>query len=137
MKKHFSDVVIDIWRKKFGGVHASDPTEQQVLNWYRERWNGRVLPFFRKPAVTLETSLSTGKYPWSGGDASEILDDYFARFQVDRKNFLFRKYWPNEEVFMPLNFLRSKENKWRWIEPEPLTLKMLVESARVGHWLYD
>lgn len=118
-------------------MNDSKNTEQQVLNWYRERWNGRVLPFFRKPAVTLETSLSTGKYPWAGEDASEILDDYFARFQVDRKNFLFRKYWPNEEVFMPLNFLRSKENKWRWIEPEPLTLKMLVESARTGHWLYD
>ncbi|EIW9159309.1 DUF1493 family protein, partial [Klebsiella pneumoniae] len=44
---------------------------------------------------------------------------------------------PNEEVVLPLNFLRSKDNKWEWIEPEPLTLKMLVESAKAGRWLYD
>ena len=58
-------------------------------------------------------------------------------FHVDKGNFSFNKYWPNEEIFMPLNFLRSKENKWQWIEPEPLTLNMLVESAKAGYWLYD
>ena len=111
--------------------------EMQVLDWYNDSWNGRVFPFFRKPALTLETSLSTGKYPWADEEAVEILDEYFSRFNVDRQNFSFKKYWPNEEVFMPLNFLRSKQNKWKWIEPEPLTLKMLVESAKAGHWLYD
>lgn len=111
--------------------------EMQVINWYNDNWNGRVLPFFRKPVLTLETSLSTGKYPWADEDAKDILDEYFNRFNVDREKFSFIKYWPNEEVFMPLNFLRSKDNKWTWIEPEPLTLKMLVESAKAGRWLYD
>lgn len=118
-------------------MNVPDNIEQQVLNWYQDNWNGRVFPFFKKPALTLETSLSTGKYPWSDEDATEILEAYFTKFQVDSKNFSFRKYWPNEEVFMPLNFLRSKKHKWKWVEPEPLTLKMLVESAKAGHWLYD
>ncbi|MDU1571864.1 MAG: DUF1493 family protein [Pantoea sp.] len=111
--------------------------EKQVMDWYESKWNGRVLPFFKKPALTIETSLSTGKYPWANEDAIEIVDDYFRRFNVDRKNFSFVKYWPNEEVILPLNFLRSKEHKWRWIEPESLTLKMLAESAKAGYWLYD
>ncbi|MFI8416064.1 DUF1493 family protein [Serratia sp. NPDC078593] len=115
----------------------SDSLEQQVLNWYNKNWNGRVFPFFRKPALTLEMSLSTGKYPWADEDAMEIIDQYFLTFKVDRANFTFRKYWPNEETFMPLNCLRSKEDKWEWKEPEPLTLKMLVESAKAGYWLYD
>ncbi|WP_174500633.1 DUF1493 family protein [Escherichia coli] len=118
-------------------MNDSDNIEQQVMNWYKENWNGRVFPFFRKPSLTLETSLSTGKYPWADEDAIEILDDYFGKFNVERKNFTFGKYWPNEEVVLPLNFLRSKDNKWEWIEPEPLTLKMLVESAKAGRWLYD
>lgn len=111
--------------------------EKEVMDWYEINWNGRVLPFFKKPALTSETSLSTGKYPWADEDAMEILDDYFRCFNVDRKNFSFDKYWPNEEVTFPLNFLRSQERKWWWIEPEPLTLKMLAESAKAGCWLFD
>lgn len=111
--------------------------EKQIMEWYDQNWNVRVFPFFKKPVLTMDTSLSTGKYPWVGEDAVKILDDYFHRFNVDRKNFLFARYWPNEEVFLPLNFLRSRKNKWRWIEPKPLTLKMLVESAKAGYWLYD
>ncbi|MGU3524287.1 DUF1493 family protein [Enterobacteriaceae bacterium C23F] len=118
-------------------MNIDDMTEKQVMAWYNENWNGRVLPFFRKPAITLCTSLSSGKYPWSKDDAEKILDDYFAKFQVDKNGFMFEKYWPNEEAVMPLNFLRSKENKWAWTEPEPLTLEMLVESAKAGRWLYD
>lgn len=87
--------------------------------------------------MTLETSLSTGQYPWADEDAMVIIDQYFLTFNVDKRNFVFRKYWPNEETFMPLNCLRPKENKWKWMEPEPLTLKMLVESAKAGYWLYD
>ncbi|AIR61366.1 DUF1493 family protein [Cedecea neteri] len=118
-------------------MHNSDDVEQQVLNWYQEKWNVRVFPFFRKQRISLDTSLSTGKYPWSCEDAEEILEDYFTHFNVNKEGFSFIKHWPNEEVFLPLNFLRSKEKKWKWIEPEPLTLRMLVESAKAGYWIYN
>lgn len=108
-----------------------------VLDWYEKKYNQPTFPFFNRPVLTLETSLNTGKYPWSIEDATEILDDYFEIFNVDRKNFSFDKYWPNEEIFMPLNIFRKKEHKWHWIEPEPLTINMLVESACAGYWLYD
>ena len=111
--------------------------ENQVLAWYQENWNKSIFPFCRRPVLTLDTSLSTGKYPWADEEAVDLVEQYFDKFQVDRRHFSFTKYWPNEEVFMPLNFLRSRENKWKWIEPEPLTLKMLVESAKAGYWLYN
>ncbi|MCW1877327.1 DUF1493 family protein [Erwinia sp. INIA-01] len=118
-------------------MSASRSIQQQVMAWYDENWNSRVFPFFKRPMLTLETSLSTGKYPWSADDAMDILEDYFSRFSVDRQTFAFHSYWPNEETFIPINFLRSKENKWQWLEPKPLTLNMLVESAKAGRWLYD
>ena len=119
--------------KKMDNPNIAD----EVISWYGKNWNSPIFPFFRKPKITLETNLSTGKYPWAWEDAQEILEEYFEKFHVDRGNFSFIKYWPNEETFMPLNFLRKKENKYRYIEPLPLTIEMLVASAKAGYWLYD
>ncbi|MEA5103513.1 DUF1493 family protein [Pantoea sp. S18] len=118
-------------------MSEANTIENQVMDWYRENYNRPIFPFFKRQALTPETSLSTGKYPWADEDAIEILEEYFTRFNVEKRDFSFIKYWPNEEVFMPLNFFRSKANKWKWIEPQPLTLNMLVESAKAGYWLYD
>jgi hypothetical protein len=112
-------------------------TDAEVLAWYQERWNKPLFLSFKRPTLTLETSLSTGDYPWCWEDGEDILVEYFAKFHVDQGNFIFTKYWPNEGVFMLLNFLRSKDKKRKWTEPKPLTLKMLAESAKAGRWLYD
>ncbi|WP_235501146.1 DUF1493 family protein [Tatumella sp. UCD-D_suzukii] len=112
-------------------------TSDEVISWYEENWNSPVFPFFRKPKLTPETSLSTGKYPWAWEDAEDILVEYFEKFKVERRNFSFIKYWPNEETFMPLNFLRKKENRFHYVEPQPLTIEMLVASAKAGYWIYD
>lgn len=111
--------------------------ENAVFSWYDENYNLPVFPRFKKPTLTLATSLSTGKHPWSCDDAVDILNAYFEKFQIDKRDFCFIKYWPNEETFMPLNFLRKKENRYHYVEPEPLTLDMLVKSANAGYWLYD
>lgn len=112
-------------------------TDAQVLAWYQERRNKPLFLSFKRPTLTLETSLSTGDYPWCWEDGEDILVEYFDKFHVDKGNFSFIKYWPNEGVFMLLNFLRSKDKKRKWTEPKPLTLKMLAESAKAGRWLYD
>jgi hypothetical protein len=114
-----------------------DDIKLKVMKWYQDNHNVPLFPSFKRQVLTLETSLSTGKHPWCKDDGVDILEDYFTTFNVDSQYFSFKNYWPNEEVFMPFNFLRSKENKWKWIEPQPLTLKMLVESAKAGYWLYD
>jgi hypothetical protein len=118
-------------------MNDSENIEEQVFEWYQKNWNGRVLPFFRRPVLTWDTSLSSGKYPWANEDAVDILEQYFEKFEVNKTNFSFIKYWPNEEVVFPFNFLRPKGKRWKWVEPEPLTLRMLAESAKAGRWLYD
>jgi hypothetical protein len=115
---------------------CSDTVGQRVMEWYQKDYNGPIFPTFKRQIITLETSLSSGEYPWADEDAIDILDEYFSLFHVDKRDFTFRKYWPNDETFVLFNFLRSKKNKRYWIEPEPLTLGMLVESAKAGYWLY-
>lgn len=111
-------------------------TEKQVMAWYHENYNGPIFPLFKRQVLTRETSLSTGSYPWVWEDGEEIMDEYFARFQVDKRGFDFNKYWPGDDTFRPFEFLLPKHKRRAWIEPQPLTLGMLVESAKAGYWLY-
>ncbi|AHG21484.1 hypothetical protein Z042_19115 [Chania multitudinisentens RB-25] len=116
----------------------SDDIGQQVFDWYDKKWNLRT-PFSKKKPLTLDTSLSTGKYPWIWEDGLEIMEEYFELFKVDITGFNFMKYWPQEisiiSALLSLLKPRSKCNKNQ--EPEPLTIRMLIESAKAGRWLYD
>ena len=66
----------------------------------------------------------------------KIMKDYFARFNVDDSSFDFLKYWPHGTGFLP-NALRPRSMRVEEKEPEPLTIAMLIESAKAGRWLYD
>lgn len=110
-------------------------TEKSVLEWYDDTYNCKPLFYKVKPELTLETSLSTGKYPWARETGDEIMNDYFKRFNVDDSKFDFIAYWPYEKGFLP-DFLRPRSRKVPDVEPKPLTLRMLVESAKAGRWLF-
>ncbi len=114
-----------------------DDIGQRLFDWYDEKWNLRT-PFSKKAPLTLDTSLSTGKYPWVWEDGFEIMEEYFERFQVDKSEFDFMKYWPEEvgitSALFSLLLPKSKRKKTQ--EPEPLTINMLIESAKAGRWLY-
>ncbi len=111
--------------------------DNRLLTWYHDHWHQSVLPFSSRPAPTPETSLSTGEFAWAWEDAEGILIEYFDTFSVDKRNFSFTRYWPNEQPFSPLNILGIKDNSAEKIAPLPLTLSMLIESAKTGYWLYD
>lgn len=115
----------------------SENIDNQVLAWYQDHWNQSVLSFATRPEPTPETSLSTGEFAWSWEDAEGILIEYFDKFSVDKRNFSFTRYWPNEQPFSPLNILGIKDNSPEKTSPLPLTLSMLIESAKIGYWLYD
>ncbi|VEI62283.1 DUF1493 family protein [Serratia rubidaea] len=115
---------------------VKDSIEEAVLEWYESTYNTKPLFAKSKPVLTLETSLSTGKYPWARETGDEIMQDYFERFKVDSRDFNFLTYWPYEKGLWP-NFLRPKFQKVPDVEPKPLTIQMLVESARAGRWIYD
>ncbi|EXU75260.1 DUF1493 family protein [Erwinia mallotivora] len=115
---------------------VEDDVEIAVMAWYDKTWNLKPLFARAKPVLTLDTSLSTGKYPWARETGDEIMNDYFSRFNVDKGAFNFLSYWPLEKGFVP-NFLRPASLRVPEVEPEPLTMRMLIESSKAGRWLYD
>lgn len=107
-------------------------TDEDVITWYRERFNKPALFTGKTWPVTLDTSLSTGNYLWASETGADIMSEYFKHFDVDPSNFDFYKYWPEETFILYALFTSGKDD-----EPEPLTLRMLAESAKAGRWLYD
>lgn len=111
-------------------------TENIIIEWYKQRWNGRYF-FSKKPwPVSLDTSLSTGDHPWVVESGEEIMIDYFHRFEVSPAGFNLLIYWPVEPGWIP-NILLPETMRINSTEPVALTLKMLSASAMARYWLYD
>ncbi|GAB2941164.1 DUF1493 family protein [Hafnia psychrotolerans] len=105
---------------------------EDVIGWYNQRFNKPVLFSKKQIPVTIDTSLSTGRYVWASETGADIMREYFERFNVDPAGFAFEKYWP-EETFILFALCTCGGDD----EPQPLTLRMLAQSARAGKWLYD
>ncbi|WP_368544314.1 DUF1493 family protein [Enterobacter soli] len=108
-------------------------TDEDVISWYSERFNKPALLTNRRWPATLDTSLSTGDYVWASETGADIMDEYFSRFNVDPAHFDFYRYWPEETFILYSLFTCGKDDD----QPQPLTLRMLAESAKAGKWLYD
>jgi hypothetical protein len=110
-------------------------TDDEIVAWYNTNYNEpRGLFKKRSWPVTIDTSLTTGDYVWVSETGEEIMNNYFKTFNINPDGFDFLKYWP-EESFILLALL-PKCLQGEDDEPEPLTLRMLAESARAGKWLY-
>ncbi|ECR8918417.1 DUF1493 family protein, partial [Salmonella enterica] len=78
-----------------------------------------------KRTITLDTSIRDDlKLVFE--DSEELLQEYFKRWNIDPEGFDILNYL-NPEYF------GSKETDPR----KPLTVGMLVESAKAGRWLYS
>lgn len=108
-------------------------TDEEVIAWYSERFNKPALFTRKRWPVTMDTSLSTGDYVWASETGADIMNAYFKRFDVEPAHFDFYRYWPEETFILCSLFTSGKDDD----EPEPLTLRMLAESARAGVWLYQ
>ena len=114
---------------------VKDSIQDAVFVWYEKYYNVKPLLSKSKPQVALDTSLSTGKYPWARETGDKIMNDYFKRFNVKSSEFEFLLYWPYEKGLLP-NFLRPLSQKVPEISLKPLTVRMLVESAKAGRWIF-
>ena len=112
---------------------VKEHTQDAVFAWYDQSYNVKPLFSKNKPQLTLDTSLSTGQYPWARETGDEIMNDYFKRFNVESSQFEFLLYWTYEKGLLP-NFLRPLSQKVPYISPKPLTIRMMVESAKAGRW---
>ncbi|MEW6483873.1 MAG: DUF1493 family protein [Pseudomonadota bacterium] len=82
-----------------------------------------------------DASLSTGKESVLPEEALDFFDEYFESLNIDSSGFNFRKYFPNEGIrFLP-NRILPEYLKTDYHQPEPLTVSMLIASAKAGRWL--
>ncbi|CNL66966.1 DUF1493 family protein [Yersinia aldovae] len=99
----------------------------------------RVIELFKKE-LPLVTTVTLKKIPvevdsvlqnnFSFEDISDATDAYFRAFNVTYDNF----YWGNYFPWKGKGFFSSKEPVQ---DKKPLTIKMFIESAKAGRWLYD
>lgn len=94
-----------------------DDTEKRILALV-EPWNGRSLLTLKKKAITVDTSLNQDMN-MDPEDAAELLAEVFTAFDMQLDEVDFNSYYP-----------RNGRNA------QPLTINMLILSARAGRWLY-
>ncbi len=102
--------------------------EQEIIDYIYTHHSHKKYCFFGdRPEVTLDTELTKAGLNIIWEDAEDTLDYYFKQWNVKMNGFEIIYYFESE-------FLGS-------MPPEkplkPLTVQMLVESAKAGEWLYD
>ena len=62
-------------------------------------------------------------------DIAEMADAFFHHFHIPTEGFSVNNYypWQSKSAFLCKKIVKSKS---------PLTMRMFIESARVGRWLY-
>jgi hypothetical protein len=95
-----------------------DETQARVMALI-EPWNGRSLLTFRKKTLTPDMSLNLDM-KLDPEDAAECLQNVFDAFEMDSDQVMFSLYYPKNPR-----------------EAIPLTIGMLIESARARLWCYD
>lgn len=100
--------------------------EKEIIDFIDQEYNTKK--YFLcgpKRTITLDTSIRDDlKLVFE--DSEELLQEYFKRWNIDSEGFDILNYL-NPEYF------GSKEPDPR----KPLTVGMLVESAKAGRWLYS
>lgn len=83
-------------------------------------WNGRSWVTFKMPHLNGDTSLNHSMN-MDEEEAQDLLDEIFTEFGLKHTDLNFSIYFPVSN---------RKDAK-------PLTINMLIESAKAGRWLYD
>ncbi|AGB83250.1 Protein of uncharacterised function (DUF1493) [Serratia rubidaea] len=84
-----------------------------------EPYNGRSWLTFNKPVLTGDSALNH-TMRMDEQEAMELLDEIFTEFHLEHDALDFSTYFPATKA-----------------QSKPLTINMLIESAKAGRWLYD
>lgn len=106
----------------------SDNLETDVLAFVQQELSAKL---------ELDSSLTTGSTATIPEDVYEMIEKYSIHFGVDCSEIEWLKYFPRPGIPIIPNFLLPERLKTDHHEPAPLTIRMLVESAKAGRWLYD
>lgn len=100
--------------------------DKELIEFIDQGYNTKKYFLFGpKKVITLNTNIRDDlKLVYE--DCEDLMDEYFKRWNVDPQGFEILDYFNPE-------YLGSKEP-----DPhKPLTVAMLIESAKAGRWLYD
>lgn len=102
------------------------PDEQEFLDYITENYSERKRP--ARKDWTLQEHFNLVPE-----DLEEMLLDLFNRYEIEHRNFVMDNYF-EPELFW---FQFGLRKKFRDRQYKPLTLEMIIESAKAGRWLYD
>ncbi|WP_279022756.1 DUF1493 family protein [Gibbsiella quercinecans] len=101
--------------------------EREVIELVK-KYDGHVFFSKRLLEITSDTDLKKD-VKLASEDAIDLLTEFAERYGIKTQDIRFTDYFPNEkglfEAFTPK------------ATPRPLTVGMLIESAKAGRWLYD
>lgn len=104
--------------------------ETEVIGYIMARYPIRKRRF--KPEIQQVTKEWTllDDFQFVPEDAHDFLSDLFEHFDIEHSNFDGRTYLEYEYPFWQKSPSPEREIK-------PLTVAMIIESAKAGRWLYD
>jgi len=102
------------------------PDEQEFLNYVTENYSDRKRPAKKEWALQEH-------FNFVPEDLEDMLIDLFTRYSIEHSTFVLDNYFEPE-----LHWWQFKLRKeWEGRKFKPLTLEMIIESAKAGRWLYD
>ncbi|MEC5319679.1 DUF1493 family protein [Brenneria populi subsp. brevivirga] len=101
--------------------------EQDVIELVDKYGGGPSLFSRIPPIITPDTELKKD-LKLANEDALDLIMEYAEKFGVDTQDIPFTEYFPNEKGFFEMFTPK--------VMPKPLTVRMLIESAKAGKWLY-
>jgi len=110
MEEHLKDRIYALARRHNGVYLINNEKKQKLLN----------------ASTDLDTDMRL-----NAEEAEELMEDFFKLFEVNRGSFNIKTYYPDE----PFSW-----NPFKKSSPVPVpdfTIGMLIESAKVGKWLYN
>ncbi|WP_241582822.1 MULTISPECIES: DUF1493 family protein [Rosenbergiella] len=108
---------------------VEESIEQRVYELVRP-YAGTYLFNLKKVELTPDTDLDTD-LSIDELEVEDLMNNFFDKFDVTRGNFKLQTYYPYEP------FLLNPFKKRAPIPVPDFTLRMLIESAKAGRWLYD
>lgn len=108
---------------------VEESIEQRIYELVRP-YAGTYLFNLKKVELTPDTDLDTD-LSIDELEVEDLMNSFFDKFDVTRGNFILQTYYPYEP------FLLNPFKKSPPIPVPDFTLRMLIESAKAGRWLYD
>ena len=106
-----------------------DNFEQRIYDLVRKH-DGVYLFKNKRPALTPDSDFDADLH-MEKEEAEALIEDFFSLFNVERGKFDIKTYYPD----VPFSW-----NPFKKCEPVSVpdfSIRMLIESAKAGKWLYD